>query len=46
MCYEQLINKNQLEFAHDLKTAYRSNIGSFKNNLSYFKDVLLMPHKF
>lgn len=45
MRYEQLINKNQLEFAHDLKTAYRSNVGSFKSNLSYFKDVLL-PHKF
>jgi hypothetical protein len=45
MRYEQIINKNQLEFAQDIKTAYKAYSGGLRSNLSYFKDVLL-PHKF
>jgi hypothetical protein len=45
MRYEQIIDKNQLSFGHDIKQAYNSNVGGFRSNLSYFKDVLL-PHKF
>jgi hypothetical protein len=43
--YEQLLSKNLVPLAHDIRTACKVKISGYKTNLGYFKDVLL-PHKF
>lgn len=43
--FEQLLCKNQIELAHDIKTAYRAKVSGFKTNVGYFKELLL-PHKY
>lgn len=40
-----MLCKNQIELAHDIKTAIKAKISGFKTNVGYFKDVLL-PHKY
>jgi hypothetical protein len=43
--YKQLLYKNHVPLAHDLRTAFNSKVSHYKTNVGYFKDVLL-PHKF